>query len=288
MVDNVLRLKDGRNLGYAEYGVSSGVPVLFFHGTPGARLNPVCTMMDSIAKKISGPSIRLIAIDRPGYGLSDPKPARTMQDSISDVIELVDYLNIDRFSIIAISGGAPYALSSSAKLEERINKVAIVCGLGPVYIPEVLENLSLEEKGTIQAALFAPEHLAAFTQQAQSNPAAFVEKVLQAMSETERKAVSPELVDGYIQLIAEGTKNSEGMISDYKIFAKDWGLNLEEITVPFHFWHSDNDENVPIFHAEFLTKVLPNSELTRLKGFNHYTASLAMANDVIDYILKEN
>ena len=203
---------------------------------------------------------------RPGYGQSDVKPERTMGDWVSDVEEFTDYLGINQFSIIAESGGAPYAYTCSAKLGDRVTKAAIVCGLGPVYLPEVLENLSREEKGTLQAALFAPEHLAAYTQKVQENPAAFVESVLKEMPEQERKALSPELINGFIGMLNEGTKSPEGMISDYKIYAKDWGVHFEDLTVPFHFWHSESDQTVPIFHSEFLVDLLPHAELTRLKG----------------------
>jgi len=36
--DNVVRLRDGRILGYAEYGDPTGRPAFLFHGTPGSRL----------------------------------------------------------------------------------------------------------------------------------------------------------------------------------------------------------------------------------------------------------
>ena len=36
--DNVLRLRDGRLLGYAEYGDPDGKPLFYFHGSPGSRL----------------------------------------------------------------------------------------------------------------------------------------------------------------------------------------------------------------------------------------------------------
>jgi hypothetical protein len=38
MPDNILRLGDGRLLGYAEYGDLEGKPLFFSHGTPGSRL----------------------------------------------------------------------------------------------------------------------------------------------------------------------------------------------------------------------------------------------------------
>jgi len=36
-----IRLKSGRHIGFAEYGSSSGVPVFYFHGTPGARTEAI-------------------------------------------------------------------------------------------------------------------------------------------------------------------------------------------------------------------------------------------------------
>ncbi|HZJ25818.1 MAG TPA: hypothetical protein VFF40_02200 [Acidimicrobiia bacterium] len=36
-VEGTITLPDGRHLGFAEYGPSTGRPVLWFHGTPGGR-----------------------------------------------------------------------------------------------------------------------------------------------------------------------------------------------------------------------------------------------------------
>ena len=37
--DQTIKLKDGRTLGYAEYGAPEGKPVFYFHGFPGSRLD---------------------------------------------------------------------------------------------------------------------------------------------------------------------------------------------------------------------------------------------------------
>ena len=69
-----IRLKDGRALGYAEYGDPQGKPVLHFHGTPSCRLEGSRPAIGDIAKRLHA---RLILPDRPGFGLSDFKPNRT-------------------------------------------------------------------------------------------------------------------------------------------------------------------------------------------------------------------
>lgn len=68
-------LKDGRTLGYADFGNPNGKPVFYFNGYPGSRLEAKAG-----EKGIEKSGIRVISIDRPGIGLSDPKPKRTLLD----------------------------------------------------------------------------------------------------------------------------------------------------------------------------------------------------------------
>jgi pimeloyl-ACP methyl ester carboxylesterase len=74
-LDNkIIRLSDGgRNLGYAEHGDLQGCPLFFFHGQPGNRLfrHPDDMLTSSLG-------VRLICIDRPGYGLSEFQPNRRL------------------------------------------------------------------------------------------------------------------------------------------------------------------------------------------------------------------
>ena len=67
-----IHLKDGRSLGYAEYAVSAGAPVLVFAGTPGSRL--LCLPVEP-ARALGA---RVMVIERPGFGLPNPQPGRTL------------------------------------------------------------------------------------------------------------------------------------------------------------------------------------------------------------------
>ena len=61
-----LRLADGRQIGFAEYGDPQGLPVLAMHGTPGSRF--MFALTDQAAR---AEALRIVAPERPGYGLSD-------------------------------------------------------------------------------------------------------------------------------------------------------------------------------------------------------------------------
>src|SRR5690606_14168411 len=106
-----IALRDGRTLGYAEYGVADGKPVLVFHGSPGTRLQVRAAHRPALAR-----GIRIIAPDRPGLGLSSRLPGRRIADWPDDVCELVDALGIDRCPVIGVSGGGPYAAACAWRL----------------------------------------------------------------------------------------------------------------------------------------------------------------------------
>jgi pimeloyl-ACP methyl ester carboxylesterase len=128
MVDEKgLRLRDGRRLAYREYGASEGVPVFFFHGWPGSRLD---FAPNEGAARDAG--ARVIAVDRPGIGESDPQPGRQVLDWPRDVSELADSLGVERFAVLGFSFGGPYARACAYVLADRVTRAGLVSCLGPI------------------------------------------------------------------------------------------------------------------------------------------------------------
>jgi pimeloyl-ACP methyl ester carboxylesterase len=103
MQDNTIKLHDGRNLDFSEYGKEDGISLLLFHGTPGSRIFNSFENATWIKKF----GMHVITPERPGFGLSDPAPGRTIIDWASDVGELADYLGLDKFYVAGGSGGGP-------------------------------------------------------------------------------------------------------------------------------------------------------------------------------------
>src|SRR2546425_4598507 len=66
--ESVVVLPGGRSLGYAEYGDPDGDPVLWFHGTPGARKQ----IPPDINEEAAARGFRVIPVERPGTGYSTP------------------------------------------------------------------------------------------------------------------------------------------------------------------------------------------------------------------------
>jgi len=76
-------------------------------------------------------NIRIIAPDRPGIGHSSFLPDRTVTDHADDVEALSRHLNLQRFAILGVSRGTPYALACASTLPgDRLSGVGILSGMG--------------------------------------------------------------------------------------------------------------------------------------------------------------
>ena len=124
METHTVALADGRVAGFIDYGPPRGVPVLWCHGGPGSRLEPA-----TFAGPASQAGFRIIGIDRPGYGKSNPKPERTIGDWVPDALAVADAVDAPRFIAVGVSTGGGYALALAAKVPARVIGVVACCAL---------------------------------------------------------------------------------------------------------------------------------------------------------------
>lgn len=91
----VLTLPDGRKLGYAQFGLSTGKPIFFCHGLPGSRIE--AGHLHDAAREVGA---RIIAADRPGTGLSSLQPGRTLLDHPKDLEHLAAHLKLQEYGVL--------------------------------------------------------------------------------------------------------------------------------------------------------------------------------------------
>src|SRR4029450_5482540 len=118
-VDQTLVLADGRTLGYALWGEPEGTSVLLVGTSPGSR--PFCPALPATVAA----GVRLVTVDRPGSGRSDPDPPPGMARWVADTGALVDRLRLERFGLVGWSGGGQFALAVAAGLPDRVTSVAL-------------------------------------------------------------------------------------------------------------------------------------------------------------------
>ncbi|EGG05842.1 uncharacterized protein MELLADRAFT_78021 [Melampsora larici-populina 98AG31] len=117
----LLRLKKQPNphmtVSLADVGSSTGHPVIVFLGLGCVRY--LVGLYDELAVALG---LRLICIDRWGLGKTTevPDADRGFLEWSTVVEEVADQLNVGQFSILAHSAGAPYALATTLRLDQRV------------------------------------------------------------------------------------------------------------------------------------------------------------------------
>ena len=268
--DNRIRLRDGRWLGYYESGDPNGRPVLFFHGLGTTRV--VCPP-DEEARRLG---VRLIALDRPGIGLSTPRPGRRLLDWPDDVRQVTEQLGVNRFSIVGWSGGGPYALACGKRLGDRIDAIAIVSGAAPLAGAARKDYLRRFDRNAVIAAGKAPWviRLALWHWgRAQRRDAErFFEQSLTDMCAADQEALSEpalrsQMIANSVELYRQGGR---GMYDEALILARPWGFDLSEIRVRVDIWHGALDNTVPIAMSTHLAESIPGARLRLFPQEGHH------------------
>jgi len=263
-------LADGRTLGFAEYGDPSGRPVLFFPGTPSGRLfhHPD----ESITRSLGA---RVFTIDRPGYGLSDFQPGRTLLDWPDDVVPLADALGIGHFAVAGISGGAPYVAACAFRIPDRLTAASIVSGLGPLDGPGATAGLPSAKRLSATEAKHAPwlvRPLLWLTLNPHRNPQRFYQRMCHQSSEVDRAMLArPEIRAMLIENWAEANRRGvRGYAWETVIFSRPWGFRLEDIAMEVRLWHGVDDASMPIAVGHYLARTIPKCHSTFLPGEGHF------------------
>ena len=273
-----IKLRDGRSLGYAEYGAPLGKPVFYFHGFPSSRIDWVLFDTDGIAASLNA---RIIAADRPGYGLSDFKRGRKILDWPDDVIELADTLQVDRFSVLGISGGGPYALACAHRIPDRLSTTAIVCGMGPSEAPGAKDGTAmlLPNKSTLMRKLLLMLMAMGFRR----NPDRFLSQMKETVADPDKLLLDQtEFVQAFIYSMLEAFKlGIRGASWDAVLYKRPWGYQLHDISMQLHLWHGELDTQVPVSVGQYVANAVPDCQAKFLPDEGH----LSLAHNHIEEIL---
>jgi pimeloyl-ACP methyl ester carboxylesterase len=257
--DATITLADGRVLAYCEWGNPSGSPVLLAHGGPGSRL--LCPDEDATAAA----GVRLLTVDRPGYGGSGPRPDPTLLGWADDVQALADRLGLDRFAVVGFSAGGGYALACAARMPERVSAVGLASCEGPYdEVPGALEEGMTPEERTlferirqdpVAARGAVADHVGWYedpdTIWAWEPPAVDVPILAR-----------PDVRDALTQMFREGARQGvAGLVADWIALSLPWGFAFADVRVPVVVWHGELDHLVGPAHARYLSAVLANSRL---------------------------
>ena len=141
-LEGTIRVAPKRRLGFAEFGPPHGRPVVWLHGTPGAR-RQIPAEARILAEALD---LRIVGIDRPGIGSSTPHVYECISGFVGDLEVFADRLGIEDMVVIGLSGGGPYALAAGALRPDQVR--AVGAGPGAHLLPEGSEVSPAPGTGT--------------------------------------------------------------------------------------------------------------------------------------------
>ena len=280
---SILALPDGRDLGYTDHGASDGLSkeaptILYFHGFPGSRLEG--EIAAPYARKHGA---RLIAVDRPGMGMSSFQSNRKLLHWPKDVLELTDHLKIDKFYILGASGGAPYIIACCADpvVREKLLGAAIVAGIYPWScgtdgMPLGTKMLLWTAASTWFSGAVAPfldwtmGQVARDTDHPEKLEGLFMREMA-GRHENDLKCLEDLVLrKQVIESLREAFKqDSYGVAWEAKIYGSDWDFKLEDVDFEMQLWHGRLDVNVPVAMAEKAATLLKGAKLRIVEEESH-------------------
>jgi pimeloyl-ACP methyl ester carboxylesterase len=288
LLDQQLRLADGRRLAYDVYGLASGRPILYCHGFPASRKEP--ELAGAAAARLG---IRIIAPDRPGFGLSDFQPNRTLMDWPADLAALADALKLERFSVLGVSGGGPYALACAAALGSRLISVGIVSGLAPLDHRGASAGMNSLNRLLLllyrRAPFIASPIYRLLAALAGHRPEWTFTLLTGCLPPPDRAVLRgyPRkiLVGSFREALKQGYRGGD---RELFIYTRPWGIDLPTISRPVQLWHGERDTTVPVAHGRFLAQAIPCCRSFFLPQEGHFSLPILRMEEILGSLVGDD
>lgn len=254
-------------------GDRDGDAVVYFHGTPGSRLD--VSFGDHVAL---GMGLRVVSFDRPGVGRSDPSPF-SLRSIALDTGSIADRLGLDCFSTLGWSGGGPFALATAATLGDRVLRVGVASGPGPFQeVPGALARMSESDR---QALSFLPDDPAlaaeAFSVGSElmvavrdDEPSLLAGMKALLGGTDDHVFADPALGHHVFTMISEGLRQGfAGVAWDNVAWVGPWDIDLDDVRAPVRLWYGGADAMIPPDHGRWLVQRLHDAELQIRPGEGH-------------------
>jgi len=261
----LVTLEDGRRLFYREYGVPGGVPVIYFHFGLSASMLPPAAAAAALKT-----GVRVIAFERPGFGLSDPRKEYSLAGVASDVDELRRALGLTRVGLFGDGYGGGFAVTAARRLEGSVNRLALHApNLGwpatngenrngfsvlysqPWIIPTAAEMLRRGLRIPVIRSLLG---------------------YLGEKSRSDASRLSDPAFSAYLNttIFEALERSSKGLASELMMFGKGARSDPAGLKCPIAVWHGDENAVVPLADSVADFDNHPMAELHVLKGVGLY------------------
>eukprot|EP00249_Psilotum_nudum_P011405 c23153_g1_i1 orf=192-1130(+) len=289
MADRVqfITLPDGRRLAFREMGCAIGSAkrsLLALHGILSSGLGAMPGVSEDTLRDFG---VRLVALDRPGYGQSDPHPSQTFYSFCKDIATVIKALNLgEKVWLLGFSMGGAFCWAAARYIPDRIAGIALWSPVGSYF----WKGISKEERAAMLATYSATDRslcsianrlpFFVFRWYGKWLSARLSQRPTQDMTAglspadwkcAQRPGVMEQMASDYNEAMAY---SNYGVAKDLQLMIGNWGFEPEEIDKIFkgkiHIWQGDNDWLVPLKMQQWVQKQLPEIvQLYELRGEGH-------------------
>jgi pimeloyl-ACP methyl ester carboxylesterase len=280
MLDSTVTLSDGRVLAYTDLGASNGQLVIHCHGAPSSRLE-----LTHFDQAFAGLNVRVVTIDRPGYGGSSPQPGRRLEDWAADVAAVADELGVERFGITGLSTGGAYVVASAALLPDRVVGAGVISGVTDFSWPAAWDGF-LDTEATLmrmgdeaQISAWCEAHYGA-------DGMGFLEDGLGELAPADHAVFEDEaLASSLVNSVSEAFRPGfGGYAQDLVVQGHEWSFDLAAITAPVVILHGEADTLVPLGHARHSAEIIRTARLLTRPEQGHISLLLEIPELAADLV----
>jgi pimeloyl-ACP methyl ester carboxylesterase len=244
--DYVLHAGGGRRVGYRLFGADACPGLLYLHGSPGSRAEVGYYDLDLLEER----GVCAVAVDRPGYGATDPLNDLDLLARAKDAVAVAEHLGMARFAVQGTSGGGPYALACAVLMPDRVQAVILASALGRVGDEGDLDGLPEDMAEEWRQEWRDPEgargSFEAEVAELRADPLASLRQLTSDWPTEERDWLEKhsEAVAGNMAEAAR--QGAVGWWLDGQAFGRPWPFDVAEIRAPIHVFHGDSDSLAPL------------------------------------------
>lgn len=236
---------------YAYKVFGEGEALLLFHGFTGSTLT-----WESCIEQFST-RFQVITIDLPGHGKTQCRTPKTMKTFSDDVVELLNFLKIDKVYLLGYSMGGRTALSFTMYYPEMV-KSLILESASPGLRTEEERNARMKQDKDL-AEMIKTKGIESFVSYWENIP----------LFETQKK-LPKEIQE---QVRAERLMQTEKGLAESLLYMgtgkqPSWWDELHSISQPVQLIVGEEDEKFVQINRE-MNELLPNSTLTIVESAGH-------------------
>ena len=233
--------------------------MLFFHGCPDTR-----RIAMTGEQAAHGTGVRLLCVNRPGYGSSTPT-ASTHTSVARDAAELLDLWGIERVAALGMSVGGTYAAAFAATYPDRTTALGLVAS----------PAMGTESDGTVEDAVerMRPEFMRwrAGIDPDDEDDEALAGRFLEALPPADAALLRPLGTETVAAMIWEAVTKPQGYLRDAALLFRPWDFEVSDVRCPVSVWVGDADDKARAALPWWVER-LPGAEVDVRPDTSHLAA----------------